>query len=234
MFSINHNKKALVNFSYTLISPINKLKGAPLWNYLHSKQRGSVTIEAAAVCTLAVVTLGTMLSFFILLKTEFELKQEMYNYVQWKLIWEEEREEVTEYTRYQKVSMIGRAGKIRIGSTLKEYGFCGYLGEILYEETYVYITKYGTVYHKSLSCSHLNLHISEVTYSEIESARNASGGKYYPCEYCDEHNAEGIYYITTYGECYHSNKDCRGLLRNVEKILLKEAESLEECSDCWN
>ncbi|MBH1941018.1 hypothetical protein I5677_08955 [Mobilitalea sibirica] len=101
------------------------------------------------------------------------------------------------------------------------------------DETYVYITNTGSVYHKNMNCSHIKLSIEEISYVPTE-RRNKSGGKYYPCEICCSSDVlyNLVYYITAYGERYHTKKDCPKIKRTVTKVLLSEVEGREPCKRC--
>ena len=100
-------------------------------------------------------------------------------------------------------------------------------------ERYVYITRYGRVYHETLSCKHLNITVISVPISSIERRRNEGGGKYKPCEYCTRGHIEGTVYITPDGDRYHKKRDCRGLLRNIRKVKLSDViDSYAPCADC--
>lgn len=198
------------------------------------KKRASITIEAAVVCTLSIVLLSAFLWFFIVLQKEFQLKQNMYFVQQQKMLWEVEEENPTEYVDYVFIPIWGIGRNVLVENRIKNYGFRGYNDEAIIEERYVYVTEYGTVYHRTLSCSHLNIRIMAVTVKEISEKRNESGGKYYPCEYCGEGLKNGFYYITEHGNRYHSKKDCGSLLRNIKKVSIEEIEHLEACRDCWS
>lgn len=229
----NHNKKALVIFSYTFNSPFKNIIKTPLWRHLHSRSAGSISIEAAFVCSLTILFLGAFLMFFVVLQKEFQLKQEMYQSLQIRMMLDEEVKSSEEIEMHSGVSVWGFTNYILIGNRMKYYGFDGYDEGVVDENVYVYITRYGTVYHKELTCSHLNIHISAISAEEVERYRNHSGGKYYPCEFCGTKLLDGICYITDYGERYHGKKDCLSILRNVEKILLTKVNNLEACKDCW-
>ncbi len=101
------------------------------------------------------------------------------------------------------------------------------------EEAVVYITETGTVYHKERSCSHLKLSIEEVS-GIPDSRRNRSGGKYYPCESCCDKEASDtdIYYITDFGNRYHTGKDCPGLKRTIREIARSEVSGRAPCKRC--
>ena len=101
------------------------------------------------------------------------------------------------------------------------------------DDTYVYVTLYGTVYHKSTSCSYLDLSIQAVSVSELDTLRNKSGGIYYACSSCDAEGADGTVYITDYGTEYHTSLNCSRLKRTVYKIALSEVGSRGPCSKCY-
>lgn len=100
-------------------------------------------------------------------------------------------------------------------------------------ERMVYITETGTVYHFDRNCSHLSLSVSAIntipTYH-----RNKNGGKYYPCEYCikGEHSESGTYYITSYGDRYHINKDCPKIKRTIRQIPISQVGERTPCKRC--
>ncbi|HEX3022130.1 MAG TPA: TadE family protein [Lachnospiraceae bacterium] len=100
------------------------------------------------------------------------------------------------------------------------------------QDEIVFITETGTVYHRSRDCTHLKLSIKLVTCEELDSLRNASGGKYYPCEICGSNEKQATYYITNQGGCYHSDIHCSGLKRTVYEIALSEVGSRSPCTRC--
>ena len=99
------------------------------------------------------------------------------------------------------------------------------------EEEYVYITPNGTAYHKSLGCHYLKLSIRSVSLAAAEKLRNEDEGKYYPCEVCGEGTGDTVY-ITSYGDCYHFNRNCPGLKRTIYMVPISEAEGRTPCSKC--
>ena len=106
-------------------------------------------------------------------------------------------------------------------------------GESSTKEQMVYITKTGTVYHIDKNCSHISLSIETVTGVPTE-RRNKSGGKYHPCEVCCKSVPENcnIFYITSYGDRYHSNKNCSGIKRTVQSIPISEVGEKSPCKRC--
>ncbi|MBR5930902.1 MAG: pilus assembly protein [Lachnospiraceae bacterium] len=95
----------------------------------------------------------------------------------------------------------------------------------------VYVTEYGSVYHTSKDCSYLDLSIHAIGISEVDGARNANGGKYYPCT-CAQHASSGMVYITDYGTNYHTDLNCSGLKRTIREVALSEVEEMHVCPKC--
>lgn len=98
-------------------------------------------------------------------------------------------------------------------------------------EEVVYVTEYGTVYHRSLECRHLKLSIRQVGKEEVEALRNGDGGKYYPCERCRKSDSAFVY-ITAEGNRYHESLSCSGLSRSIRTVRISETGGLPPCSVC--
>lgn len=102
------------------------------------------------------------------------------------------------------------------------------------DETWVYITETGSVYHKDTSCRSLDLSIQEHSLTDIPMLRGKNGQKYYPCESCtDDIEGTQLVYVTDYGKVYHGKLSCSGLKRTISKILLSEVEARNPCSFCY-
>lgn len=100
-------------------------------------------------------------------------------------------------------------------------------------DTWLYYTEHGTVYHASRSCTHLDLSIRGITYAQAGSSRNKSGGKYYKCEKCeDTASGSSMVYITDYGNRYHNSLTCSGLKRSIYMIRKSKATDKRMCSKC--
>ncbi len=99
------------------------------------------------------------------------------------------------------------------------------------DEEIVYVTETGSVYHRDLNCTYLNLKISEISAEQVESARNNGGARYYPCERCGD-SCGSIVYITAEGTRYHSSMQCSSLKRTVGEKKLSEVGDLHACSRC--
>lgn len=101
------------------------------------------------------------------------------------------------------------------------------------DDTWLYYTEYGTVYHASRSCTHLDLSIRGVSYAQAGSLRNSSGGKYHKCEKCGSSaSGQGMVYITSYGDRYHGSLTCSGLKRSIYMIRRSQASDKRMCSKC--
>lgn len=92
----------------------------------------------------------------------------------------------------------------------------------------VYVAEHGSVYHTSLSCTHICRRISGSSVDRI-----LSGKKYQACDKCiHEGERPSVLYVTPYGEKYHSSLSCSGLKRTVKAIPKEEAEGMRMCSRC--
>lgn len=100
------------------------------------------------------------------------------------------------------------------------------------DDSYVYITQTGTVYHTNGNCTHLDLEIEATNTEEVASLRNASGGKYKPCELCGNDNEHDTVFITEQGDRYHKSMVCSGLKRTIYIILLSETGGRRLCERC--
>ncbi|MCR5746751.1 MAG: pilus assembly protein [Lachnospiraceae bacterium] len=99
-------------------------------------------------------------------------------------------------------------------------------------EEMVYVTETGSVYHRSLACSHLNLNIKSVDREKISYKRANDGSKYYPCEHCARgKGTPAVVYITDDGNRYHTSLSCPDLKRTIREVPLSEI-SLPPCSEC--
>ena len=97
----------------------------------------------------------------------------------------------------------------------------------------VYVTEYGTVYHKSKACSYLNVVVRPVDADKIEEERNSSGRKYTLCKRCEGKEVTEIVYISEGGTKYHLTAGCSTLKRMVIEKSREEVE-LPACHKCGN
>ncbi|SEA29409.1 hypothetical protein SAMN02745687_02420 [Lachnospiraceae bacterium NK3A20] len=100
------------------------------------------------------------------------------------------------------------------------------------EETMVYITPTGTVYHRTRSCTYLKPSVQTIPATALGRARNDAGAKYYPCECCHP-SRSGMVIITSDGNRYHSSASCPGIKRTVIEVPLSEVKDrMRACSKC--
>lgn len=99
-------------------------------------------------------------------------------------------------------------------------------------EEIVFITSGGSVYHRNRACSHLKVTPRSVAAKDIDKQRSNEGSKYYPCEYCHSAKKCDVYYVTDYGNRYHSNINCGAITRDIESIKISQVGSRRPCKDC--
>lgn len=98
---------------------------------------------------------------------------------------------------------------------------------------YVYITPYGTVYHKNANCSYLNPSIQSLPMKALEQKRNKDGSRYIPCLECsDRENTSSIIYLTDYGTAWHRALNCSGLKRTVYRVPAESVREYAACDKC--
>lgn len=97
------------------------------------------------------------------------------------------------------------------------------------EDKIVYLAENGTVYHTSLSCTHICIHITDANaiHGVVDSSR------YQPCERCIKNGeAPKQLYITAYGDRFHSSITCSGLKRTLRAVKLSEIPGMRICARC--
>ncbi len=98
----------------------------------------------------------------------------------------------------------------------------------------VYVTEYGTVYHRHRSCTYLNPTIHACSADEVFRLRNNNGGKYKPCSVCmkQRNSWEKTYYITEEGDSFHSTTGCRSLKRTIREVPFSMVQGMPPCTKC--
>ncbi len=100
------------------------------------------------------------------------------------------------------------------------------------EDIIVYMTQYGSVYHKDRSCTHISLSIQGVPAAVVGGMVNEEQKAYTPCEYCGDYGFVTMVYITNYGDRYHTSIKCRGLRRYIRSVPLSQVEGVPPCGKC--
>lgn len=103
--------------------------------------------------------------------------------------------------------------------------------ELETEEVSVYATPGGEVYHLSSSCTHLDLSVESTDYAKAQISKNRYGERYRKCKLCENKYGETVY-ITSEGNCYHSDRNCSGLKRTVKQVTLSSVQKRGCCSRC--
>ena len=101
----------------------------------------------------------------------------------------------------------------------------------------VFITRTGTVYHKTRNCPALNIDVKMVDFSQINNYRNKNGSIYYPCIKCKKYNNknESSYeyvYVTDYGVRYHRDENCSEINRTIIEISRNKVTGMRACRLC--
>ena len=102
---------------------------------------------------------------------------------------------------------------------------------IVESQPMVYVTESGSVYHRKLGCSYLNLSFQQISGSSVKALKNAYGEKYQACELCSRgQEPAGVVYITKKSNRFHNRESCSALKRSVRMV--KETEVSGEMSAC--
>lgn len=136
---------------------------------------------------------------------------------------------------YQPIGGLIPLPKIWFHNTVKVHCWTG----VSYEEgkdsvesqPMVYVTESGTVYHRKLSCSYLNLSVQQVAGSAVKTMKNSYGEKYQACESCSRgQEPAGVVYVTKKSNRFHNKESCSALKRSVRMV--KESEVSGKMSAC--
>ena len=152
-------------------------------------------------------------------------------------VWEEETSMLTLRATYQVVLPPGLSWfhPIRVTQMRTIRGWTGFQGrsgtKVTTGEEIVYVTDYGTVYHRELGCRHLKLSVRQEILAEVPELRNTDGAKYYPCERCWEGETE-LVFLTESGNRYHQSLNCSSLVRGIRTLRISETGGLPPCSVC--
>lgn len=100
------------------------------------------------------------------------------------------------------------------------------------EVNYVYVTRYGEVWHRTAECSYLRITVQSVAREGIGMLRNAAGGRYYACQLCEEEEMGAVVYYTEQGNRYHRSESCFALTRYIQAVEWQEDLPYRPCSRC--
>lgn len=139
---------------------------------------------------------------------------------------------ICDYNMKNPISIFGKKN-IKMCSTACSRKWIGY-DPLEGDENgdYVYVTKYGQAYHKSLACPYLKPSVHGISASLVKEYRSVSGGKYSSCPICKGKKNTGTVYITDYGDVYHSSLNCSALKRSINRIKIEDAKEYHPCGKC--
>lgn len=97
------------------------------------------------------------------------------------------------------------------------------------EDPIVYLAKNATVYHTTMSCTHISIKISDP--NTIHGILGT--GSREPCKKCVSPGVDyATIYLTAQGDSYHSTLSCSALKRTIRAVRLSEAGGIRACSRC--
>lgn len=202
-------------------------------------QKGSLTVEAALILPFFLVILLAFFSFFSLYASAADLKLQAAAEAKKVgiVLGCADQSASADVTIYKTSKIEERwLQPFRKGKILREKAVCrAWIGftELDTEETYVYITPEGEVYHLFGDCTHLKLSVRRVSTASVHILKNDYGQTYRKCESCEEAYG-GMVYITSEGECYHSERTCSGLKRTIRQIPLSQVGARSLCIRCMS
>lgn len=242
-------RKRSLKYLPFLSSPMDRedLPGkVSLCTSLRDIKRASLAVETALVLPVFFLGIVTMISFMDIYKLQTEhlsvLCQKakeagMYAYV----LDGAGPDEITlpDVYSYEPVGGLIPLPDVWMHNTVKVHAWTGVeYGEFQDGETavepMVYVTDSGSVYHKSLGCSYLNLSVIRTAGSSVSSLRNDYGERYTSCEVCSrDQKAAGTVYVTKKGNRFHNLESCSGLKRSVRMVEESQAcVQMGACSRC--
>lgn len=217
----------------------------------HLFKKASYTVEAAVIMPVFLYVCVTVLIFFGVLQKEWDTKVFISDSVRNAAVYgsvlpddfslniglinvDEKNIEITAMYPVQMPLDFFGLGGMTVTEKAKARRWVGYdpKEDSKGDGNTVYVTESGQAYHNSLECTYLKLSISVVSADEVSNKRNASGGKYKACPLC--RGSSTSYYITTYGDCYHTSLGCSGLKRTIRSESREQAieEGYHACSKC--
>lgn len=215
-----------------------------------SLKKASIAVETALVLPIFFLGMVTMISFMDIYKLQTEhltklcektKEAGMYAYV----LDGSGPDNITlpDFYTYEPIGGLVPLPDVRMFNTVKVHAWTGkeYANEEgqagseeKEKEPMVYVTENGSVYHKDIGCSYLDLSISHVSKNAAEGLRNHYGEKYSPCETCGKGQDQGgMVYITETGNRYHTLESCSGLKRTVRMEKQSHVSGkMHACSRC--
>jgi len=204
--------------------------------------RGSLTLEAALVLPIFLCAITALLYLYAFTSHEAKEYRSLMEKAQFLAITvgqiSKEDPNICLYD-YERVALpfqvlsFGKSSVVRKASVRAWVGYTDEKFEAKGQDTLVYITPQGSVYHRNSDCTYLSLTIHSISSAQLERERNISGGKYSPCEYCVKNKTlANQVYITDYGTSFHNSKTCQGLKRTIMAVPFSQVKGWRCCSKC--
>ena len=181
--------------AFFLLSPISRKTLSGKVSLCTFLKKASLTLETAMALPLFFFGVLTLLSFMDIYKVQTEhltgLCQKakeagMYAYGAGG----SGTETITlpDVYSYQPIGGLIPLPKIWFHNTIKVHTWNGVVYEngkdTVESQPMVYVTESGSVYHRKLGCSYLNLSVQQISGSSVKALKNAYGEKYQACELC--------------------------------------------------
>lgn len=251
---IKKERKRSLDSVFVLETPMNRAKKrfsgkVSFCTFFSAWKKASLSVETAMVLPIFFLGMVAMISFMDIYKLQTEHLMKlcektkeagMYAYV----LDGAGTEEIIlpDLYTYHPVGGVIPLGDVVMHNTIKVHAWTGktYEGQAEGQETseeaeeMVYVTEHGSVYHKSMGCSYLDLSVTSALGASVASMRNNYGERYQPCEACSRNQSPGgVVYITGKGNRYHNLETCSGLKRTVRMVKHSQVEGhMAACSRC--
>ena len=209
--------------AFFLLSPISRKTLSGKVSLCTFLKKASLTLETAMALPLFFFGVLTLLSFMDIYKVQTEhltgLCQKakeagMYAYGAGG----SGTETITlpDVYSYQPIGGLIPLPKIWFHNTVKVHTWNGVIYEngkdTVESQPMVYVTESGSVYHRKLGCSYLNLSVQQISGSSVKALKNAYGEKYQACELCSRgQEPAGVVYITNKSNRFHNRESCSAM-----------------------
>lgn len=217
--------------------------------FFHTRRmdRGSMTVEAALVVPLFLIGCLMLLSIVTITRDSMDQQLKLHKTARETAVLasavQSSQSDMIRLRRVYPASLTPKCPGIQtilLENHCVVHKFNGYdasNGDVTGEsKVYVYLTEYGTVYHKKRSCKHLNIDILPVSGKDVDAKRNKDGKIYDTCKKCLKLTRAELkrttVFITDYGVKYHTEINCPDLKRSLRVVSLSQAEGRAACKDC--
>lgn len=185
--------------------------------------KGSLTLEVAISLPIFLVIMCYLMLWFSILKEEIRLNDKALSTARnlAKISYNTENYEDIEVSKggwingkyFMKIAVARPFVGRKYRSNSKEDN----------DRSMVFVTKSGSVYHRSNICRHINLKVSRKSLDDLAKIRNKNGGKYYMCRYCKYKKQGNSIFVSENGKRYHKIINCAGIKRDIVMLSLREA-----------